>query len=444
MQEKSIDLELKILKRKSYLSESASLRYLAFSALYISEGIPIGILFYAIPAWLAMNNVPPAAIASYVAVIMIPWSFKIILAPIIDRYTFLAMGRKRPWIIIGQTGLIISFLAIGFVNDPINNLNGLMVIGFITCFFGAIQDIAIDGMAVDIIPLHQQARANGIMWGSRIIGQSLSLLIGTALINVVGFSNAISSLSIVVAFLILVPIFFRERIGEKLLPWTNGKASPVSSLAQLRHWGDLLKSLLKVAILPASMFLGMGILITGSLSGLMTALLPIFAVQELSWSNTDFSHVYTAATLVGGCFGMLIGGFIIDLLGTKKMIIILLALITLLLVSFSIFHEYWSNTSIIYGFVILYYLFITFLDIAVLATAMKISWKKISATQFTLYMTLNNLGNVFGAWVLGYLTKNYSWNYIILTLALFPFLAIFIYKMIGIKKHLASIVSFEN
>ena len=55
------------------------------------------------------------------------------------------MGRKRPWVIFGQLGLIISFLSIGFVNDPLNNLNHLMIVGFCISFFGAFQDVATDG-----------------------------------------------------------------------------------------------------------------------------------------------------------------------------------------------------------------------------------------------------------------------------------------------------------
>lgn len=442
MQQISVSSELTELKHKSYLSENTVLRYLAFSALYISEGIPIGITLFAIPAWLAMNNTPASAIASYIAIITLPWTFKMILAPIIDRYTVLSLGRKRPWIIISQLGLIISFLAIGFVENPTSNLTGLMIVGFMTSFFGATQDIAIDGMAVDIIPEHQQARANGVMWGSRIIGQSLSLLIGTSLINIVGFTNAISSLALVVAILILVPICIRERPGEKLMPWTKGKASEISKNAQLSHWSDLLKSLLKVITLPSSIFLGTGIFITGTLSGIMTSFLPIFTVQELKWTNTDYSHVYSAATLVGGCFGMLIGGFLIDLLGTKKMITILLSLIMFLLIILGLSPNSWQNTTIIYGFVILYQLIITFFDIAVFASAMKLSWIKISATQFTLYMTLNNLGLALGAWLLGLLNENLSWGNILLCMALFPLVAMFFYKMINAPKHIASIENF--
>ena len=48
------------------MSENPVLRYLSFSALYIAQGIPEGITFFAIPAWLAMHDKSPKEIASFV------------------------------------------------------------------------------------------------------------------------------------------------------------------------------------------------------------------------------------------------------------------------------------------------------------------------------------------------------------------------------------------
>ncbi|MBK8875698.1 MAG: hypothetical protein IPN13_18015 [Bacteroidetes bacterium] len=85
--------------------------------------------------------------------------------------------------------------------------------------------MATDGMAVDIIPAHQQAKANGLMWGSKIIGISLSLAIGSWLLNKYNFNIAILMLAVVIGIVMLVPLLLRERQGEKLVPWTSGEAS---------------------------------------------------------------------------------------------------------------------------------------------------------------------------------------------------------------------------
>ena len=192
------------------LSENTFLRYLNFVALYVAQGIPEGMTLFGIPAWMAMNGKTPGEIGAFVAAFGLPWSFKIIVAPLMDRFTYLPMGRRRPWILFGQIGLMVSFVAMAFVPDPLNNLTLLMIAGFAVGFFGSFQDVATDGMAIDIVPVHQQARANGMMWGAKIVGSSASLAIGSVLINQYGFSSAILMLAVAVSIIMLAPCFWNS------------------------------------------------------------------------------------------------------------------------------------------------------------------------------------------------------------------------------------------
>lgn len=426
-----------------FLSENPVLRYLSFSALYIAQGIPEGITFFAIPAWLAMNGKSPTEIASFLAIIIIPWSFKILAAPLMDRFTILSMGRKRPWVIFGQLGLIISFLSIGFVNDPLNNLNHLMIVGFCISFFGAFQDVATDGMAVDLIPVKEQARANGLMWGSKTVGTALSLLIGTYLINTFGFLTAIASLSIATATIMVVPISFRERPGEKLMPWTEGEASKESRDAQLSNWAQIFKNLFKVTILQSSLFLAAAFFIYGIMAGLVDTILPIFTIQELGWTNTSYSAVYSTTTIVAGLFGMFVGGALVDFFGKVRMMSIYLIFIVILIVSFALLPSLWNNDKVIYGFVGMYYLAYTFLTIASFAAAMQLCWKTVSATQFTLFMAVSNIGRAFGAGLIGILSESFNWNYVFIIIALTPFLTLISIQFLNFKKHQDSIEKLE-
>jgi PAT family beta-lactamase induction signal transducer AmpG len=198
------------LKTFPALSENTFLRYFSFAALYVAQGIPEGLLRFAIPAWLAMNGKGPVEIGSYVAVVNIPWSLKIINAPIMDRFTYLAMGRRRPWVLFGQLGLILSFLSMSLIADPLNNLSMLMILGFVVSFFEVSQDIAVDGMAIDILPVDQQARANGLMWGSKTLGISASVAAGSWIISHYGYFYAIVSFSLIVSIIILIPLLLRE------------------------------------------------------------------------------------------------------------------------------------------------------------------------------------------------------------------------------------------
>ncbi|PHR14997.1 MAG: hypothetical protein COA40_02260 [Aequorivita sp.] len=424
------------------LTDNALTRYITFSALYIAQGIPEGITYFAIPAWLAMNGKSAMEIAAYVGVIGIPWSFKIIIAPLMDRFTLLVMGRKRPWVIFGQLGLIISFLIIGLVPDPLNNLSALMTAGFFISFFGAFQDVATDGMAVDVIPENEQARANGLMWGTKTIGISSSLIIGTWLINNFGFSTAISSLSIAVATIMLFPIYFKERPGEKTMPWTGGSVSPDSKQTQLRSWKHIFKSLYKVIRLKSSLVFAIGIFAVGLMFGLIDTLLPIFSIQELGWTNSSFSNVFSITTVVGGFLGMFIGGYLVDYFGKIKMLSVYLSFLTILIAVFASLNNLWSNNIIVYTFILSYYTLYTFLCIAVFASAMHLCWKTVAATQFTLYMALSNMGRAAGAAMLGVLKTNFNWEIVFLVIALMPIIMVILIQFINFKKHRVTIDSF--
>ncbi|WP_179020436.1 MFS transporter [Winogradskyella forsetii] len=431
------------LKANRSLTSNVSTRYFSFSALYTAQGIPEGITFFAIPAWLAMNGKSPLEIAAFVGVIGIPWSFKLFIAPLMDRFTFLAMGRKRPWVIFGQLGLILSFLSIGFVSDPLNNHSGLMITGFLISFFGAFQDVATDGMAVDVIPADEQARANGLMWGSKTIGISLSLVIGTALINSIGFTLAIASLSIVVALIMLVPVFFTERPGEKIMPWSKGQAAEDSKQTQLRSWSQILKSLYRVVKLRSSIIFCIASFIIGIMYGLVDTLLPIFTIQELGWSNTTFSQVFSVTSIIAGFLGMFIGGYLVDYFGKLKMLTLYLAIITILIAVFAFLNNLWANTTVMYGFILCYYTLYTFLCIAVFASAMHLCWKTVAATQFTLYMAISNMGRAAGATLLGVLKTSFSWEYVFLFIAVLPLTMAVMMQFISFSKHRIRVDAFK-
>lgn len=427
------------------LSEFAILRYFTFSSLYTAQGIPEGLTFFAIPAWLAMNDKTPVEIGSFIAIIGIPWSFKIIAAPIMDRFTYLPMGRKRPWILIGQLGLIISLFCASFINDPLNNLNHLMVAGFFISFFGALQDVATDGMVIDVVPIDEQARTNGLMWGSKTIGTSLSLLVSTWVINNFGFNYATLLLSSIVFFILLIPLFIKENEGEKIVPWGKGNTSKKAASVQLKSLTSIFKNLFKVFLLPTSLILGVAVFINSIGNGIMDTLLPVFTIQKIGWTNSYFSQIMAIANIVAGIMGMIVGGALVDFFGKIRMMSIYLICLIVLIVSMSLFKVYWLDTIMVQAFIILYYILYTFLTIAIFATAMELCWKRISATQFTLYMAISNLGRATGAGFLGEI-KDYfvSWDYVILTYAISAIIMLTLLFGMNTKKHLFKISLLED
>ena len=145
------------------LAESARMRYLAGSSMYFAQGIPFGLMNIAVPAWLASQGVEAGQIASFLAVIILPWAFKLLSGPLMDRFQFLPMGRRRPWVLGAQLGMTLSFFSLVLVDNPAEQVGLLTVLGLFINVFAATQDVAVDGMAIDLVPHEEEGRLNAFM-----------------------------------------------------------------------------------------------------------------------------------------------------------------------------------------------------------------------------------------------------------------------------------------
>ncbi len=425
------------------LSEHTFFRYFSFAILYTAQGLPEGMTYFAIPAWMAMNGKSPAEIGAFVGVIGIPWSFKIIVAPLMDRFSFLSMGRRRPWVLFGQLGLVVSFVVMGLVPDPMNNLPLLMAAAFFVSFFGAFQDVATDGMAIDIVPVNEQARANGLMWGAKIMGISASLVTGTWIINHYGFRAATLVLSTFVCIILLVPLLMRERPGEKLLPWTRGAASPETTEMQLNTFSKIFKSLFKVFFLPSSLYIGIAFFLFNMGIALLETMLPVFTIQLAGWTNAKYANLFSITSMIAGFLGVFAGGALADFFGKRRMMSIYLGLFAILMITMALMRAHWT-TGVITGFMGMYYTLYVFTSIASFAIGMQLCWRRISATQFTLYMALANVGRSVGASLLGPLKANLSWEYMLMFVALLATGALFFVMLLRIKAHLVKLNVLET
>ena len=325
------------------LSERSLLRYAAFTLLYAAQGFPYGLLSVAVPAYMAQQGLTPAQIGSYMGIILLPWSLKLINGPIMDRWSFLAMGRRRPWVLAGQAGMIGTSLVLVLLPDPLQHLAWLTACGFAVNFFTAFQDVATDGMAIEIVPVDEQPRANSFMWGGKALGKSGAIAAGAWLLDGYGLAGAMVAHTAAVGVVMLVPLLLRERPGERLLPWTRGQASEIARHLQLEGWRDIGRSLLKVFVWPVSLRAAACMFVFSLGSGFLDALLPVLTVQELGWDHTDYSELNATAGAVSAIIGALTGWMLIELLGRQRTIAAGAALLGLASVAMALMPELWAH-----------------------------------------------------------------------------------------------------
>ncbi|WP_300378066.1 MFS transporter [Henriciella sp.] len=362
--------------------------------LYAAQGAPEGLLYIAIPAWFAAQGVSAEAIGGYVAIILLPWSFKLFNGVLMDRFTWLPMGRKRPWLIIAQLLLVSSLIWFSVLTSPTESLYWFAAAGFAVNFAGAFQDVAIDGMAIDILDEEERASANGLMWGGKTLGTAGFAFVGGRLIGEEGHVMAALVTAFFVAVVMLLPILLRERAGEKLLPWTRGEAAPAARERQLRQWWPLVRNVIGAMRKPASLTLAAGILLAFTAYGLKTAFSPALAVQQLGWERELFTNRDALADMTGGLFGIFVSGWLADKVGPMKALggaLAGMALINGLAV------WQWSSPDFYFAYLLVYSVLFVLMSVCTYAIAMGQSRGSVAATQFSIFMALLNLGTSFGA-----------------------------------------------
>ena len=106
-----------------------SAKALTLCALYTAQGIPSGFISYTLIAYLAQQGFSAAEIGNMLFWVYLPWVFKFLWGPFVDNYHYLPMGRRRPWILGAQAGMVITVVIIALVpgiESKIALLTGLL------------------------------------------------------------------------------------------------------------------------------------------------------------------------------------------------------------------------------------------------------------------------------------------------------------------------------
>ena len=84
------------------LSTNPMLRLITLCILYTAQGVPWGFITITLAVFLADKGLQTAEVGTLLAFSTLPWAFKWIWGPIIDRYYFPSLGKRRVWIVSAQ------------------------------------------------------------------------------------------------------------------------------------------------------------------------------------------------------------------------------------------------------------------------------------------------------------------------------------------------------
>ncbi len=383
------------------LTDRPGWRLVALCGLYLAQGLPYGFMFITLSAVLADAGRSPGEIGSLLAMATLPWALKWTAGPLIDRFGIAAMGRRRPWILLAESGMVLSLLLLALGPDPLTSDRWLAWCLFVVSGCSALQDVAVDALAVDLLRDDERGRVNGFMYGSSYMGNALG---GAGMATVVAeFDLRIGFLVIaaVVAGVMLLPLLLRERTGERILPWTRGEAA-AGAPVPAKSMGIVLRRLGRAFSLRSTLALAAVALLVSIPSGFLTGFSTVLIVEDLGWGSEKLA-TWTGMATWAGLAGSIGGGLLADQIGPRRLILLTGCGLSLSHLLFADAPGMWSSDAFIVALMIFEALMSGAMLVSIFSLCMKVSWPLVAATQFTAYMAMLNLSRTSGQYLTAHL-----------------------------------------
>lgn len=267
-------------------------------ALYLTQGLPYGFFTQALPVLLRKQGLSLGAVG-LASLLALPWALKFLWAPLVDRHHWPALGPRRSWILPLQGLTVLLLFALAFY-VPSEALLPLFAAVLLANLLAATQDIATDGLAVDLLLPEERGPANGVQVG----GYRVGMIIGGGALLLFFERAGWAATFVAMAALVLVasvPVLLHRERSAAVAP---------AAAAPSPHF------LRRPDVLPV---LGLALTFKAG-EALATGMLrPFLADRGLSLG--DIGLLLGTTGFVGGLVGALVGGALVPVLGRRRAIL---------------------------------------------------------------------------------------------------------------------------
>ncbi|MBF14538.1 MAG: hypothetical protein CMA97_03370 [Euryarchaeota archaeon] len=388
------------------LQESRPARFGTLCSLYFSQGVPWAFIAVAFVAYLVGHDtydISDDEVAKLTLMWTLPWMFgKLILGPMIDRYQSSTMGRRRPWILLSQFGMIVTMAAFLFIDNPETDFAAIGMFFLIHNIFAALQDVSSDALAVDVLKEEEVALANGLMFVSKGFGfMFAALILGSVLLDS-GFQAALTVQIPLLFVLMFIPFFIREREGDSLFLGGTREDSQEDASMNFRELKDALSGVLKESstrwalLLAAIVWIGGGM---GGGMGIIDMQFPFVFIDDLGWSEESYLALKGFTIFMMTMAGFLVGGFLGKKFGSHKVMMYAVGIGTIMTVAWSGLRGNWSDDSFMQMSWMIWTFVWGIVGANLIALLMILTTSELGGTQFSLYMTAINIGAITGTMI---------------------------------------------
>jgi PAT family beta-lactamase induction signal transducer AmpG len=125
-------------------------RGLVVTLLGFASGLPLALTGQAMQAWLSMEGLDIATIG-FLSLVGLPYTFKVLWAPLMDRFDLPWLGRRRGWLVLTQLALA-AMLFVLAGTSPTASTQAFALLAVTVAFLSASQDVVIDAYRTDLLP----------------------------------------------------------------------------------------------------------------------------------------------------------------------------------------------------------------------------------------------------------------------------------------------------
>ena len=373
-----------------------------------TSGLPLYILFQLVPAWLRVEGVGLAEIGFF-ALVQIPYAWKFLWAPVIDRFTLSRLGHRRSWMLLTQVALLVSISALGFLKPDIS----IWTIAYLSAaiaFFSASQDIVLDAYRRELLPDVELGLGNTI----HVQAYRLSGLVPGALALILADHMAWHSVFIIVALFMCVGIGMTLFIDEAIKDPSPPRTMRDAIIEPFKEFVER-KGLNAALIILAFLFcykLG---------DSMATALQSPFYI-DVGFSLTQIGTIAKFASLISAIFGGLVGGVIMIRLGINRALWLFGIVQIVSILGFVVLNEVGANPWVLGAAVSLEYLGVGLGTAAFVAFIARSTNPMFAATQFALLTAVASVPRIFASSVTGVIVEQVGWTnfFLLCTLLAIP------------------------
>lgn len=199
-------------------------KYSTLLSLYLAQSIPMSFFSTIVPVIMRQENYSLESIG-YLQLLKLPWIFKLLWAPLIDRHGQTLAKYKR-WIVGSELFYAAVILGTGLL-DLKTDFTTIVVMMLVAFTASATQDIATDAFAILVLKKEERSFGNSMQSAGTFLGTLTGSGIMLVIYHHFGWNGLLLCLSLFVV-VALVPLYFFNTKKAQIVQVDSSRHTPAN------------------------------------------------------------------------------------------------------------------------------------------------------------------------------------------------------------------------